>query len=185
MADPASRPPLIFVTVGTDYHPFDRLVGWVDRWLEAGGAQRARVIVQAGASTPPRVAEARTFLPYGEMEATAAEAAVVVCQAGPGTVALVSALGKRAVVVPRKAALGEVVDDHQRAFAARLAADGSVEMVEDEDALRRTLDRALAEPHWLLLDADAAAESAAVARVEALVEGLFARPAAQPAEARA
>jgi UDP-N-acetylglucosamine transferase subunit ALG13 len=87
--------------------------------------------------------------------------------------------------VPRKAALGEVVDDHQRAFAARLAADGSVEMVEDEDALRRTLDRALAEPHWLLLDADAAAESAAVARVEALVEGLFARPAAQPAEARA
>lgn len=47
--------PLVFVTVGTDYHPFDRLVQWIDDWMiEGGGAARARVFVQSGTSTPPR-----------------------------------------------------------------------------------------------------------------------------------
>jgi UDP-N-acetylglucosamine transferase subunit ALG13 len=165
--------PLVFVTVGTDFHQFDRLVGWVDSWLEAGNAGRARVVVQAGASTPPRVAEARTFLEYDEMRDMVAAATAVVCQAGPGTIALVSALGKRPVIVPRRAALGEVVDDHQRAFAARLAADGSVVLVEDEEGLHQVLDRALSEPGWLLQDAAAADEDGAVSRLEALVDGLF------------
>jgi UDP-N-acetylglucosamine:LPS N-acetylglucosamine transferase len=111
-------------------------------------------------------------------------ASAVVCQAGPGTVALVSSLGKRSVIVPRKAALGEVVDDHQRAFAARLAADGSVVMVEDEHALHQAIERALRDPEWLLLEADGAVADGAVARVEALVDGLFARPKPRPAPVR-
>jgi UDP-N-acetylglucosamine transferase subunit ALG13 len=182
MADPTPSLPLVFVSVGTDYHQFDRLIGWIDRWLEAGGDRRARVIVQGGASTPPRQAEGRTFLPYAEMQAMTAEAAVVVCQAGPGTVALVSSLGKRAVIVPRRADLDEVVDDHQRAFASRLAADGGVVMVEEEAALHEVLDRALADPDWLMLDEGDAVEDGAVARVEALVEGLFRQLTVQPAE---
>ncbi len=24
----------MMVTVGSDHHPFDRLVGWVDRWMD-------------------------------------------------------------------------------------------------------------------------------------------------------
>ena len=172
----AASLPLVFVTVGTDFHPFDRLVGWVDTWLANGGAGRARVVVQAGSSAPPRVAEGRTFLSYDEMREMVGEASAVVCQAGPGTVALVSSLGKRSLIVPRNAALGEVVDDHQRAFAARLAADGSVVMVEDERSLHEALERALREPEWLLLDPADAVADGAVAQVEALVEGLFGRP---------
>ena len=34
---------LVFVTVGTDYHPFDRLVDWIDRWV-AGEADPPHVL---------------------------------------------------------------------------------------------------------------------------------------------
>ena len=37
--------PLILVLVGTDHHPFDRLVRWADRWA---GAHEARVVIQHG-----------------------------------------------------------------------------------------------------------------------------------------
>ncbi len=180
----ATELPLIFVTVGTDYHQFDRLVGWVDAWLAGGGDQRARVVVQAGASTPPRRAEARTFLEYDEMRELVAEATAVVCQAGPGTIALVSSLGKRPVIVPRRAALGEVVDDHQRAFAARLAADGAVVLVEDEQGLHDVLERALRDPAWLLQDATDLDQDGAVRRLEALIDGLFQKPAPKVTELR-
>ena len=44
----------VLVTVGTDFHAFDRLIRWADRWSEANPA--ARVVVQHGASRPPHVA---------------------------------------------------------------------------------------------------------------------------------
>ena len=37
---PPGHAPLVFVTVGTDHHPFDRLIHWMDRWLELVGPER-------------------------------------------------------------------------------------------------------------------------------------------------
>ena len=51
--------------------------------------------------------------------------------AGAGSVLLALAAGKRPVVVPRLARLGEAVDDHQLVFARHLAGTGTVTIVED------------------------------------------------------
>ena len=51
--DAPSRP-AVFVTVGTDDHPFNRLIRWIDRWLEAGGRERASCFIQFGTSEAPR-----------------------------------------------------------------------------------------------------------------------------------
>jgi hypothetical protein len=32
-SDRNARPLSLLVSVGTDFHPFDRLVSWVDEWL--------------------------------------------------------------------------------------------------------------------------------------------------------
>lgn len=45
--------PLVLVTVGTDYHRFDRLIEWVDRWYAETGRGRVRCVVQHGASRAP------------------------------------------------------------------------------------------------------------------------------------
>src|SRR5687767_13336790 len=136
---PASAPdskPLIFVTVGMDHHPFDRLVRWVDAWLEAGGSERARCLVQSGTATPPRRAEWRDYLSHEELEAVMQQAAVVVCQGGPGTIASCRRLGLVPIVVPRRSTLREHVDGHQVTFARRTAALGHVRLPETEERFR-------------------------------------------------
>ena len=174
--------PLIFVTVGTDHHPFDRLIEWADRWVESREG-RARVFVQSGTSRPPRSAEGKPYLSHQEMRGLLSEATAVVCHGGPGTIMEARRAGLIPVVVPRQAGRGEHVDDHQPAFAARLAAAGEILVPKDESQLHEVLDQTLRDPGRLRGDPAASGNgSAAAGRVERLVEDLVAedRAAAPP-----
>jgi UDP-N-acetylglucosamine transferase subunit ALG13 len=165
--------PLVFASVGTDYHPFDRLSRWIDGWLEAGGAAAARCFVQTGTSAVPRLAEHRQYLGHAEMEEMVRDAAVVVCHGGPGTIMLAATLGKRPIVVPRRKRYGEHVDDHQCAFAARIAAEGAIVLAQSEDELRTCLDAALGRSADASLPPAGAGPAAAVAMFEQLVDELL------------
>jgi UDP-N-acetylglucosamine transferase subunit ALG13 len=136
--------PLLFVTVGTDHHPFDRLVRWLDAWLEGGGDRLARCLVQRGTSIPPSHAQSSHYLPYDAMDAAVREAAALVCHGGPGTIMLAAHAGKIPIVVPRLRALGEHVDDHQLIFARRMANEGTIVLAESEDRFRALVEHALA-----------------------------------------
>jgi UDP-N-acetylglucosamine transferase subunit ALG13 len=140
--------PLVLVTVGTDHHPFDRLVRWVDGWLAREQAPPVRCRMQIGQAAPPRSAAAdwEPYLAYETLRAAMVEAAAVVCHGGPGTILGVRQAGAVPIVVPRRHRLGEHVDDHQVAFARRLAAEGSILLVDGEAELHRHLDRAAADP---------------------------------------
>jgi len=135
--------PLVFVTVGTDHHPFDRLVAWMDDWLASGAKERVRCLIQSGTSKPPVQTEFDQYFGYQQMETFLAEASVVVCHGGPGTVMMSRWAGKRPIVVPRRHDLGEHVDDHQVAFARRIAAEGEIALAEDAAALTAHLEQAL------------------------------------------
>jgi UDP-N-acetylglucosamine transferase subunit ALG13 len=135
--------PLVFVTVGTDHHPFDRLVAWMDDWLASGAKERVRCLIQSGTSKPPVQTEFDQYFGYQQMETFLSEATVVVCHGGPGTVMMSRWAGKRPIVVPRRHDLGEHVDDHQVAFARRIAAEGEIALAEDAAALTAHLEQAL------------------------------------------
>ena len=142
-ADPGA---LVFATVGTDHHPFDRLVLWLDEWLASRARDRRDCLVQIGTSLAPRLARSRRFLSYPEMESALAQATAVVCHAGPGTVMMALAAGKKPIVVPRDSALGEHVDDHQLVFARRVFEEGSIWLANGREHLAELLDRAIACP---------------------------------------
>jgi UDP-N-acetylglucosamine transferase subunit ALG13 len=163
--------PLLFVTVGTDHHPFDRLVRWLDAWLEAGGERRVRCLVQHGTSIPPSHADSSDYLAYDAMRAAMQEAAAVVCHGGPSTIMLAAHAGKVPIVVPRVRALQEHVDDHQVIFARRFASGETIALAESEDRFRALLERALATPS---VPADVAPSGAAEAlrRFEEIVDEL-------------
>jgi UDP-N-acetylglucosamine transferase subunit ALG13 len=178
MSGPAT--PLVFATVGTDVHPFDRMTRWIDAWLERGGEARARCFVQTGTSAKPLRAGHRDYIGYEEMEAAIREATAVVCHGGPATISLCSALGKRPIVIPRLASLGEHVDDHQRRFAARLGADGAILLAESEERFRDLLDSVLSANGSAAAGVARAGDPLeAVRRFEELVEGLFPRGSAR------
>jgi UDP-N-acetylglucosamine--N-acetylmuramyl-(pentapeptide) pyrophosphoryl-undecaprenol N-acetylglucosamine transferase len=127
------------------------------RLNEAGPAMRAAladvqdltVIHQTGATAEATVraaygslgadADVRAFIT--DMGAAYAAADLVICRAGPTTVAELAALGKAAVLVPYPYA----ADDHQRANAESLVRAGAARMVLDADATGERLAREVRE----------------------------------------
>jgi UDP-N-acetylglucosamine transferase subunit ALG13 len=127
---------MIFVTVGTNETPFDRLVRAVGE-LEVD----EELVVQSGSSRVVLPAHVTSFesLPFEQLLDHAARARVVVAHAGVGSVLSVMSAGKKPIVVPRLHQFGEAVDDHQLVFGRRLEADGFVVLVEDEHELQNAL----------------------------------------------
>ncbi len=145
MSSTAPRP-LVLVAVGTDHHPFDRVVEWIDDWLADGPADHVDVLVQYGHSRPPTLAQGSNLLDHDDLQDAMARAAVVVCHGGPATITEARRHGKLPICVPRDPERGEHVDSHQQLFARRMGAGGIVVLAETQVDLRRTLDRALNEP---------------------------------------
>ena len=160
--------PLVLVTVGTDHHPFDRLVGWIDRWQPPAPV---RIVVQYGTAVPPHVADGTPFLTPDELAGLLDAADAVVCSGGPGVIMETRAAGLRPIVVPRRAGLGEHVDDHQRAFADFMAGRDLVTLADEEDQLRRALDAVAREPRAYRIERGGG-EPAGVTRIGVLIDGL-------------
>jgi UDP-N-acetylglucosamine transferase subunit ALG13 len=126
-------PPLLLVAVGTDHHPFARLLDWVGHWSAAHPSWQ--VAVQHGATPAPGYGRTFAYCGHEELLGLIAAADVVVTHGGPATITQARAAGHVPVVVPRQPALGEHVDDHQVLFARRLGAAGVVHLAESEAAL--------------------------------------------------
>lgn len=115
----------LLVVVGTDYHPFDRLVQWVDEWVALQGAGY-RAVVQYGSGKAPVVAEGSASFAHDELRRLMSLARVVVMHGGPASILEARRLGKVPVVVPREPGHGEHVDSHQVRFTRRLSESGLV-----------------------------------------------------------
>jgi UDP-N-acetylglucosamine transferase subunit ALG13 len=165
--------PLVFVTVGTDHHPFDRLVAWADAWMAAGRHGGAPCLIQTGTSKAPAHAPWRDYVRYDEMCAAMSRAAAVVCHGGPATIMDARRLGRVPIVVPRSADLGEHVDNHQQRFARRMSELGVIHLAGSQEELFRLLDRALADPDAFAVHPGGEGITAAVGRFEELVDGLI------------
>lgn len=129
---------MIFVSVGTNEARFDRLLRAV-----AGLPLEERVVIQHGHSTAIARdgVELVDFLSFEAMTEKVRQARVVLTHAGVGSVLVCLANGKRPVVVPRRKALGEAVDDHQLQLGRRFAQAGFVTLVEAPEQLPEVLAR--------------------------------------------
>jgi UDP-N-acetylglucosamine transferase subunit ALG13 len=135
----------LVVTVGSDHHPFDRLVGWVDRWMDERH-ERVELVVQHGTAAPPRHGRSEAFLEHGDLIKLVEDADVVVLQGGPMGIVEARRAGHKPVVVPRLRSLGEVVDDHQVPFCKELARLGDVFLATSEREFHAILDGLLGNP---------------------------------------
>ncbi len=121
----------IFATVGNATQPFDRFVRMVD---DVAGRTGLSTLIQIGRSAwRPKNARAVAFVGRPEFERLVMEADHVITHAGVGSVMTAIALGKPPIVVVRRSALGEVIDDHQQDLAAELSQSGLVRVAESAD----------------------------------------------------
>lgn len=168
---PLPRSPQVVVSVGTDHHPFDRLIDWIDTWTAVH--RDVEVLVQRGSSRPPRTAGSVDLMGHPDLLAAMTSAQVVVVQGGPAGMADASDAGHRPVVVPRRPDLGEHVDGHQVTFARWMADRDRIELAEDEATLHRLLDEAIANPRRFRVEAKGDTPSDAVAAFASIVDPLF------------
>jgi UDP-N-acetylglucosamine transferase subunit ALG13 len=127
---------MILVTVGASQVPFDRLVRGAGTL-----AGRDELVVQHGPSRlRPAGATCLDFLPFDRLAEHVRLASTVVTHGGVGSILVALANGKRPIVVPRRKAFREAVDDHQVECAARFARAGLVRVVDDPAELAAALD---------------------------------------------
>jgi UDP-N-acetylglucosamine transferase subunit ALG13 len=161
----------VVVTVGTDHHRFDRLIGWVDAW--AADHREVTVLVQHGTASAPKHARAVVMLGYDDLVASMAGADLVVAQGGPATIMDARSVGHRPVVVPRRAHLDEVVDDHQVTFATWMAEREMIWLADDEATLRQLIDDGLAAPTRVRIPPDGGAAAETLDNFRAVVQPLL------------
>ena len=127
---------MIFVTVGEQL-PFDRLIKTVDKWASISGKD---VFAQTGKSEQKLKHIAyKQFINPMEFKDKIKNSELIVAHAGMGTIITALEFGKPILVMPRKAALGEVRSDHQIASAKYFKSLNYVEVAFDEIDLMNKL----------------------------------------------
>ena len=111
----------IVVALGTTAEAFPRVVHRLKQVLPTG----ADVLWQTGNTDPDEVGvPGHYMLPERELTEAMREADAVVCHAGVGNALAALEVGKCPVIVPRRLAFSELVDDHQVQIAREL--DGAL-----------------------------------------------------------
>ena len=163
----------LLVTVGTDHHPFDRLIRWVEGWAEQQPAAGVDVFMQIGTSRAPEATKFTEYLDFDDLMDRIAESSVVVCHGGPSTISHCLRLGVVPIVVPREHGRGEHVDDHQVAFSTKMAEHQGFATARTEAEVHRLLDDAAANPDLFRLAAQQTELDASVDRFSKLIDDVL------------
>jgi UDP-N-acetylglucosamine transferase subunit ALG13 len=131
---------MIFATLGTHEQPMPRLADALEA-LAVECPERGPFWIQHGYTRLPGGWAGQSLMGRARLCELLASADVVVAHAGAATVAEARAAGKIPIVVPRRSALREHVNDHQLACAQRLAAERQVLMLTDTAALSDVIAR--------------------------------------------
>lgn len=126
---------MILVITGMEVHPFDRLARGVDELARTAPLDEDFFIQLGTCKYEPRHARFERFLSFGDIREEIRRATVVVTHAGAGSALLCIDEGKHPVVVPRRPAFGEQVDEHQLPFAEKLRAAGLATVVHEMEEL--------------------------------------------------
>lgn len=161
----------VVVSVGTDHHPFDRLVRWADQW--AALHPDYSVFIQRGSSDQPHNVASAEIVGHGELLRLFSSSVVVVSHGGPSTVMDARASGRLPIVVPRDPDRGEHVDGHQMRFGDHLELHGLARLAGSEFEFRQLLDEAVAVPgNFRIEDADVEAPTGVI-EFGSVVDGLL------------
>lgn len=134
---------MVFVTVGSQKFPFNRLLQSVDECV-ADGSINDKVFAQIGdCSYVPKSYESAPFLNHDEFARMMESASVVVTHGGTGVIVGALKMGKRVVAMARLARLGEHVDDHQVQLLEQFENAGLILTCEDASSLAEAYHLAL------------------------------------------
>ncbi len=143
LIDSQRAPPRVLVTVGNARESFERMLIITQAALAALGI--TDITWQTGHSkSQPQAGRVTPFLTPEAFAHEIREASVVITHAGEGAVMEAVQQGHVPIVVARRHALGEHINDHQLELATALSRLGWIRVASNEAELRNALAAALA-----------------------------------------
>jgi len=133
---------LIFVTVGTQDVPFDRLINSVESEIKKGNITE-EVIVQSGPSKKTSdLMKIVNYMDIDEFKNSIKKAKLVITHGGVGTIIDSLNAGKTVIVAPRLAKYKEHVNDHQLQIVKKFSDLGYIIPLKDTKKLGKALKEA-------------------------------------------
>lgn len=130
---------MIFVTVGSQKFPFNRLLKKVDQMV-LDRTITEEVYIQTGTSDyVPSHCRYQAFYNRNQFSQMLEACTVLITHGGTGTIIHAVKQGKKTIVVPRLSRYGEHVDDHQLELPARFHEMNLVYTCPDENHLPEIL----------------------------------------------
>ena len=107
---------MILVMLGTNPYPFRRLLSAADSWASYTGE---KVVAQTGHTPTDGITiECTDFISHAKMMNLIADAELVICQGGFGSLRDSLSVGKPVIAVPRMPELGECIDSQSEIVEA-------------------------------------------------------------------
>ena len=130
---------MIFITLGTQDKPFNRLLEAVDKEIEKGTI-KGRVVVQAGCTKyeSPNM-EIFDLIPIDEFDKMEGECDLLITHGGVGSIVGALTRGRKVIAVPRLAKYGEHINDHQLQIIENFDKEGYIIGCPDLDELGEKL----------------------------------------------
>jgi len=125
----------IFVTVGFESFPFNRLLEAIDKGVSEKLISAPLLIQTGHSSYQPRCCPSKRFLRLDEIIDYLKKSEIIVSHAGVGTTLLALSLGKIPILFPRQVKYHEHVDDHQKEYARKMKELRKVLVATDESDL--------------------------------------------------
>jgi UDP-N-acetylglucosamine transferase subunit ALG13 len=129
---------MIFVTVGSQKFPFERLLKKVDRLIQSRVITE-EVLMQTGISDYVPSCPYQAFYERDAFAGHLERCDVLITHGGAGTMVRAVRQGKKTIVVPRLARYGEHVDDHQLELAKQFQKMNLLCVCLDMDLLPKAL----------------------------------------------
>lgn len=130
---------MIFVIVGSQKFPFERLIREMDR-LVGEGIIRDEVVAQIGVSGyEPQHMKWHRFMDKERFDSMITDCDLLVTHAGEGSIMTGLLKKKTVIAVPRYERLGEHVSDHQLEIARALEKQNCIINVEDIAELQHAI----------------------------------------------
>lgn len=111
-----TSPLKVFVTVGFERRPFDRLIMAIEHGIEERKLSSDTFIQIGHSQYLPKTCAYQRFLEFEEIERFVKNADIIIAHAGVGTILLCLNHNKIPILFPRNPKLGEHVDEHQLEF---------------------------------------------------------------------
>lgn len=122
---------MIFVTLGTQDKPFNRLLEAIDREIECGNIKE-KVVVQAGFTKyKSKNMEIFDLIDRENFEKLINSCDVLITHGGVGSIMTGLNHNKKIIVAPRLARYGEHLNDHQLQITDNFSKEGYVLKLED------------------------------------------------------